>query len=254
MSHIKRVFAPLAASLLAMALLAGCGPKYPNCDTDQHCAEHGEVCVDGACKQCRDKSQCPAACDICGPAGSCVKESGCCTSDLDCATGQKCWMTGQTGQCGAACSVEHPCPAGQKCIGSSCVPDVECTGDSGCAQGQKCVDGSCVAGCEIRPATFDFDEYVLTSEAQQLLRENAECMRTKPGSAVVEGHCDERGTDEYNLALGQRRANSVKRALKGHGIPNSRLRTISYGEERPVCHEHNESCWWRNRRAEINVQ
>ncbi|RME87720.1 MAG: peptidoglycan-associated lipoprotein Pal, partial [Zetaproteobacteria bacterium] len=69
----------------------------------------------------------------------------------------------------------------------------------------------------------------------------------------VEGNCDERGTREYNLGLGQRRADSVKNYLTSHGIAPNRIETISYGEERPVCTEHNEACWAQNRRADIRL-
>jgi peptidoglycan-associated lipoprotein len=70
---------------------------------------------------------------------------------------------------------------------------------------------------------------------------------------TIQGHCDERGTEEYNLALGQRRANSAQKYLKNKGVPKDRMTTISYGEERPVCSDSSESCWWRNRRSEFQI-
>ena len=70
---------------------------------------------------------------------------------------------------------------------------------------------------------------------------------------IVEGHCDERGTTEYNLALGERRATETKKYLVELGVPEGRIKTISYGEERPVCRQHDESCWSKNRRVEIEL-
>ncbi len=79
-------------------------------------------------------------------------------------------------------------------------------------------------------------------------------MRAHPNFRfLVEGHCDERGTNEYNLALGERRANAATGYLASLGIDGMRMRTVSYGEERPVCTESNESCWQRNRRARFVI-
>jgi peptidoglycan-associated lipoprotein len=96
---------------------------------------------------------------------------------------------------------------------------------------------------------FDFDKFELKSEARERLAKNAEFMKAHPEFMFnIQGHCDERGTAEYNLALGERRANTAKDYLMSLGIPASRIKTISYGEERPQCTESGESCWWRNRR------
>ncbi|UCG14836.1 MAG: peptidoglycan-associated lipoprotein Pal [Deltaproteobacteria bacterium] len=97
---------------------------------------------------------------------------------------------------------------------------------------------------------FDFDKYVLRPDAMAILDEKAAWLRDNPEVRVlIEGHADERGSNEYNLALGDRRANSAKDYLVRSGVAANRLTTISYGEEQPVCMQHNESCWWRNRRA-----
>ena len=96
---------------------------------------------------------------------------------------------------------------------------------------------------------FDFDRFELKSQARDRLSKNAEFLKTHPEFMIrIEGHCDERGTAEYNIALGERRASAAKDYLVSLGIPSSQLQTISYGEERPQCTESNESCWWRNRR------
>lgn len=97
---------------------------------------------------------------------------------------------------------------------------------------------------------FDFDKYNLTPTAQENLLRKAEWLRQNPDVTVtIEGHADERGTNEYNLALGDRRADSAKGFLLNLGISASRLTTISYGEERPLCNESNEECWSKNRRG-----
>ena len=102
---------------------------------------------------------------------------------------------------------------------------------------------------------FDFDKYDLKPKAMMILDEKAAYLREHPEVRVlIEGHCDERGTNEYNLALGDRRANSAKNYLVRSGVAESRITTISYGEEQPLCTEHAESCWWRNRRAQFQVR
>jgi peptidoglycan-associated lipoprotein len=102
---------------------------------------------------------------------------------------------------------------------------------------------------------FDFDQSVIRADAQEILRKKAEFLRQNPAtSVVIEGHCDERGTAEYNLALGERRALAAKAFLMNLGISSSRLSTISYGEERPVDPRSNEEAWERNRRAHFVLQ
>jgi len=102
---------------------------------------------------------------------------------------------------------------------------------------------------------FDFDKSVLSDQAQELLKEKAMWMRANPdASVVVEGHCDERGTNAYNLALGERRAESAKTFLVNLGISGARMTTISYGEERPLDMGHNEEAWAKNRRATFVIE
>lgn len=104
---------------------------------------------------------------------------------------------------------------------------------------------------ELAAIRFDFDKAELGEEARGTLRANAAALKKRAGAEIqVAGHCDERGTTEYNLALGQRRANAVRNYYKYLGVKMSRMSTISYGEERPVCGEAGEECWGRNRRAE----
>ena len=97
---------------------------------------------------------------------------------------------------------------------------------------------------------FDYDKAELRTEARASLAKNAEWMKRWPSTSVlVEGHCDARGTNEYNLALGERRATSVKDYLVSLGVTADRITTISKGKEQPVCSEEAEPCWQRNRRG-----
>jgi peptidoglycan-associated lipoprotein len=97
---------------------------------------------------------------------------------------------------------------------------------------------------------FETDRYDLSAEAQSQLQKQAAWLKQYPAVTVtVEGHCDERGTREYNLALGERRANSVANYLTALGVDAGRLSVISYGKERPQCTDSNEACWAQNRRG-----
>jgi peptidoglycan-associated lipoprotein len=102
----------------------------------------------------------------------------------------------------------------------------------------------------LKDIRFDFDKYDIRPGDATILKENAELLKKYPKVKVqIEGHCDERGTNEYNLALGERRANSTKKYLLSLGISPERVSTISYGEEKPVDPAHHEEAWAKNRRA-----
>jgi peptidoglycan-associated lipoprotein len=100
---------------------------------------------------------------------------------------------------------------------------------------------------------FDYDRYDIRADARPTLRANADVILAESGGGVVtiEGHCDERGSEEYNLALGDRRASGVKQYLVDLGVPASRLRTVSFGEAKPAVVGHDESAWRYNRRSEF---
>ena len=107
----------------------------------------------------------------------------------------------------------------------------------------------------LKDVFFDYDKAVVRDDQKAALTENASWLKANPGAKVLlEGHCDERGTAEYNLALGERRAKAVKDYLVGAGIAADRLSTISYGEERPFVLGHDESAWKWNRRAHFVLQ
>jgi peptidoglycan-associated lipoprotein len=107
---------------------------------------------------------------------------------------------------------------------------------------------------EFRDVLFDFDKYDIRPDAREILDSTAEWLNeNKHINILIEGHCDERGTNEYNLALGDRRAKSTRDYLVSKGVAPLRIQTVSYGEERPLCTEHNEDCWQKNRRAHFVV-
>ncbi len=111
---------------------------------------------------------------------------------------------------------------------------------------------------EVKDVYFDFDKYDIRPDARETLIQNASALKAIlqdfPGATItLEGHCDERGSNEYNLGLGDRRATAVKEFLVQLGVPADALRTISYGEERPQCTESNEECWQRNRRVHFSA-
>ena len=101
---------------------------------------------------------------------------------------------------------------------------------------------------------FDFDRYLIRDDARKTLDDNAGILKGKPlRKVVIEGHCDERGTTDYNIALGERRAEAAKRYLTTLGIDSSKISIISFGKEKPFCKEHNEACWQNNRRGHFAV-
>ena len=102
----------------------------------------------------------------------------------------------------------------------------------------------------VKDVYFDYDSYDIKPDQQSALQADAAFLKQNPGIGfTIEGHCDERGSTEYNLALGDNRANAVKNALVQSGVDASRIKTISYGKEKPFCTESNESCWQQNRRG-----
>ena len=114
---------------------------------------------------------------------------------------------------------------------------------------------------EFHPATemvdvhFEFDRYDIRAEDESVLESNAAWLRTNKGYLVlIEGHTDERGTSEYNVALGERRAKTAQNYLVSHGIDSRRISIISYGEHRQLCTDSTENCWAKNRRAHFRIK
>jgi len=104
----------------------------------------------------------------------------------------------------------------------------------------------------LQPVYFDFDKSFIRDDAKAVMKANADWLKANPKVSIkIEGNCDERGTKEYNQALGQRRAASAKKYLTDLGIAASRISLISYGKEKPVCSAQTEECWQKNRRGDV---
>ena len=137
---------------------------------------------------------------------------------------------------------------------------------AGCAKKEQVLESGKTGGetqavqqATAKPSTnsvyFAFDKSALDEPARATLNANAEWLAANANiNITIEGNCDQRGTREYNLALGQRRANSVRDYLEKHGVAGTRIHTISYGKERPRCKGTGEACWAQNRRADIVVR
>ncbi len=230
---MRRTRLALAASVALLAL-TGCPPTYPKCNTDEHCKDHGEVCVQGQCQECATDQHCKEG-FVC-QGNKCVPKPEC-TQDADC---------GAKGKCRAGRCVEE---VSQK-------PEGACTTNADCPSGQECVSGTCQkkAGpaCDWTPVRFEFNEFRLTPEAQKQLDLLADCIKRDGVRVVLEGHADERGTEEYNLQLSNKRAASVKRYLASLGVAQNLLETVGFGENRPAASGSNEAAWAENRRVEFN--
>ena len=217
----------------ALVFMLGCPSSYPNCKADDECAEKGEVCVQGTCRECATDANCKLGfvCD----ANQCVPRPECRTH-MDCGYGKVCKE--------------------QKCVeDASARAPGSCTSSSECPSGEECREGFCAtaqaATCTLPTIYFGFDESQLGATAQSELSAFANCLKRTPMSLNVEGHADERGTEEYNLQLSNRRAASVKRYLTTLGVSANSLNTLGYGKNRPAVRGSNEDAWAANRRVEF---
>lgn len=117
---------------------------------------------------------------------------------------------------------------------------------------EEAKERAAAASAGLQPIYFDFDKSFIRDDARPVMKANAEWLKANPKVKIkIEGNCDERGTKEYNQALGQRRATSAKKYLTDMGISAKRISLISYGKEKPICTEHTEDCWQKNRRDDF---
>ncbi len=251
---MRKVGEWLGAACL-VALLTGCPPPYPKCSSDEACKDHSEVCVQGQCQECATDSNCKQGfvCD----ANRCVPKPEC-TATTGCGPNQKC----SSGKCiTPECDKDTDCGAGGKCQNRRCAvarAPGSCSTNDDCQSGENCKAGTCVSSgsasadaCTFEPIGFDFNEYKLSSEAQAKLATLADCIKKQKAKLTVEGHADERGTEEYNLQLSNKRAASVKRYLTDLGVTAGSLETVGYGENRPAQQGSSEAAWAANRRVEF---
>jgi peptidoglycan-associated lipoprotein len=143
-------------------------------------------------------------------------------------------------------------PRGRRHCRCLCSRYRKCTAASGSAVNNMSAEEEFKAN--VQDIFFDYDKYDVRSDAQTTLEHDSAYLTSHPSVKVlIGGYCDERGSNEYNLALGQNRAESAKKALVNAGVAASRIRVISYGKERPFCTESTESCWQKNRRAGFSL-
>lgn len=139
---------------------------------------------------------------------------------------------------------------GQEGVGADGRPLGRHDGSSSSLDGRNMKDGSGrAAGEPEHRVYFDLNSAMISPQAAEVLSQNAQWLGKR--SVTIEGHCDERGTREFNLALGQKRADSAKQFLTSQGMDPSKIKTVSYGKERPLVNGHNDAAWDKNRRAEI---
>lgn len=247
-------------ALFALFALLGCGPKYPNCEKDKDCEKggKGEVCLKGKCVQCKDDNGCPKG-QSCSAEGSCEPIAGFCESKTDCPQGEVC----EDNRCSPGCEVSSDCPSGQKCQNQECVAADRCESDADCVTGQQCVENRCVtqatdltpSSCTMETVYFAFNSDEIQGANTSILEKNAECANSSENAGkriVIKGFTDPRGTEEYNLNLGERRALVVKDYLTRLGVDPSRIRTFSNGAEFAVGTD--EDSWAKDRRAEISFE
>ena len=243
-------FALLA--LVAVAGGAGCKPAYPKCDNDTNCNTDGHkgVCIDGACQECGKDGDCAAG-FVCR-SNKCVPKPEC-ESDAQCPSPKVC----RGDKCVLECQQDSECGPGQTCKNNHCSAKAECAKDVDCGGDRKCLAGVCQSpatpeACTFESIHFAYNEANLDETAKGVLQKNSDCRKTKPaGTLAIAGNCDERGTEEYNLHLGQRRADAARKYLIELGAAQKSLKTISYGKDKPQCSESSESCWTQNRRDDF---
>ena len=229
--ELKRMPRRKKLLLVAAALaLAGCPkPQYPECKNDTDCESHVEVCINGFCKQCRDDSSCKGDKPLC-------RDAICVAKPVEAQPPPK--------PAEETCNADADCSGGKACVAGVCKAPPVPAGAS-----QK------VGECEVKAVYFGFDDATLDKDARRQLDDDYTCLSKAEFRRLrIEGHTDERGTTEYNLALGERRADAVKRYLSGLGLEGRKLRAISYGKERPADPGHDEAAWARNRRVEIGME
>ena len=235
---VKVVLAAAAALVFAFAI-SSCGnkPKGPGCKTDKDC-KAPLVCGDNQCVECNDNTQCPGG-KRC-VAHSCQAKPEC-EHDKDCDPGLVC----QAGTC-KACSVDPDCGPGGRCDNGKCSQAKKCSKDDECADDEDCVNGFCLKGgrtggtagdasCPLQTVYFAFDQSAIETSERDRLDQNSQCIGKNKGKNVfLIGHTDSSGTEEYNIALSERRAQAVADYLARLGTDPARLQVVPKGETEPT--------------------
>ena len=217
--------------------LAGCGDetkKPGSCKADKDCKQ-GQVCFNNKCVECKDSSQCPAG-QTCS-ANACVAAAEC-TKDDQCPPGKVC----QAGKC-KSCATDSECGPGGTCEAGACKRANKCAKDEDCADDEDCVNGFCKkatgpqpdAGCTLATVYFGYDQATIMESEKDRLDQNSQCIeKTKGKQVFLLGHTDTSGTEEYNIALSERRAQSVADYLARLGVDPARMQIVPKGETEPT--------------------
>ena len=230
------VLAALVAAGVGLAA-AGCGDssKTPACKADKDC-KNNQHCSAGKCVACVDDSQCEPgkACS----AGACIVAPEC-QNDKQCPAGKVC----QAGKC-KACAADSECGPGGTCEAGACKPSKSCTKDDQCADDEDCVNGFCRkagstgagdAGCTLATVYFAFDDSTVQASERDRLSGNVACVeKTKGKNVYLIGHTDTSGTEEYNIALSERRAQAVADYMARLGSDPARMQVVPKGETEPT--------------------
>ncbi len=223
--------------VLAIALVGSCGskPKTPGCKADKDC-KNGQVCADNHCVACNDDSQCAKG-QHCS-ANACVAKAEC-VNDTQCPNGQVC----EAGAC-KPCASNGECGPGGVCNAGACTHGKKCAKDDECADDEDCVNGYCVkaatgsnvgATCTLQTVYFQFDNSGIQESERERLNSNEKCIESAKGKSVLlVGHTDGSGTEEYNIALSERRAQSVADYLARLGTDPAHMQIVPKGETEPT--------------------
>ena len=231
----------LATLALLLVILAGCGDKTKkpgSCKSDKDCKDpkFGKICDNNKCVECKADSDCPSG-KRCS-ANACIAAPEC-TRDDQCAAGQVC----QAGKC-KPCATNADCGPGGTCEAGACKRGTKCSQDTDCADDEDCVNGFCRsatasgpvdASCQLATVYFGFDDSTIQPSERDRLDANAQCVEKTTGKSVyLLGHTDTSGTEEYNIALSERRAQSVADYLARLGTDPARMQVVPKGETEPT--------------------
>ena len=242
-STMRKTLVILVATMAIPLFFSACHKKvnFPNCKKDADChvdaqghAQKG-VCYMGKCEECVETSDC-------SDHKQCINHrcETTCHVDADCGANKHC----EDNICHNDCSSSHPCSGDRVCSNGRCLSHLK--------MGQ---DPSSAAGCQnIESIHFDFDKYDINASSRAQAQHLTSCMDAHPGfTLMIAGNTDDRGTPSYNMVLGEKRALAVKHYLESKGIASSRIKTVSFGEQKPVMEGNNEEAWAKNRRADFKL-
>lgn len=229
---------PLLFFFLVLAsgfAMTGCPdkkPKFPNCSKDKDCKD-GQHCFNKHCSECSEDAHCESH-ETCN-GGSCIVKSGKCNDKTDCTAGQIC----ENNTC-TACSEDAQCGTDSRCANGACLTRGSCNENEDCEDDEDCIDNQCQRegeggepdlSCKLDSVYFGFDEFTVSEQSKEPLASTSQCLQEAPErNVVVEGHTDDQGTDEYNIALSDKRGRSVADFLARLGIDPARLRVVPKGE------------------------